>query len=76
VDGATLQQCGRLNVIPHSRPEDGKANEEIKYSHKDEVAAIPDAAIKALTTSISLTGTAEARYPPRISGKMEGIFVI
>jgi len=49
----------RVNVIPHSRPEDTKVNEGIKYSHKDEVAAIPDLAIKALTTPISLTGTAE-----------------
>lgn len=49
----------RVNVIPHSRPEDTKINEQIKYSHKDEVAAIPDAAVKALTTPISLTGTAE-----------------
>ena len=49
----------RVNVIPHSRPEDTKANEQIKYSHKDEVAAIPDAAVKALTTPISLTGKAE-----------------
>ena len=49
----------RVNVIPHSRPEDTKINEQIKYSHKDEVAAIPDAAVKALTTPISLTGKAE-----------------
>jgi PRTRC genetic system protein E len=49
----------RVNVIPHSRPEDGKVNEQIRHSHKDEVAAIPDSAIKALTTPISLTGTAE-----------------
>ncbi len=49
----------RVNVIPHSRPEDTKVNEQITYSHKDEVARIPDAAIKALTTPISLTGTAE-----------------
>ena len=49
----------RVNVIPHSRPEDTKVNEQIKYSHKDEVAAIPEAAVKALTTPISLTGTAE-----------------
>ncbi|MGB9123736.1 MAG: PRTRC system protein E [Candidatus Angelobacter sp.] len=49
----------RVNVIPHSRPEDTKVNEQIKYSHKDEVAAIPDAAVKALTTPISLTGKAE-----------------
>jgi PRTRC genetic system protein E len=49
----------RVNVIPHSRPEDTRVNEQIKYTHKDEVAAIPDPAIKALTTPISLTGTAE-----------------
>ena len=49
----------RVNVIPHSRSEDTKVNEQITYAHKDEVARIPDAAIKALTTPISLTGTAE-----------------
>jgi len=49
----------RVNVIPHTRPEDTKVNEQIKYTHRDEVAAIPDSAIKALTTPISLTGTAE-----------------
>lgn len=49
----------RVNVIPHSRPEDSKVNEQIKYSHKDEIAPIPDSAVKALTTPISLTGTAE-----------------
>jgi len=49
----------RINVMPHSRPEDAKVNDQITYSHKDEVARIPEAAIKALTTPISLTGTAE-----------------
>ncbi len=49
----------RVNIIPHSRPEDTKANDQIKYSHKDEVAGIPEAAVKALTTPISLTGTPE-----------------
>jgi PRTRC genetic system protein E len=49
----------RVNVIPHPRPEEAKINEQIKYSHKDEVAPVPDTAIKALTTPISLTGTAE-----------------
>lgn len=49
----------RVNVIPHSRPEDTKVNEQITYSHKEEVAAIPESAVKALTTPISLTGTAE-----------------
>ena len=49
----------RVNVIPHSRPEDTRVNEQIKYTHNDEVAAIPESAIKALTTPMSLTGTAE-----------------
>jgi PRTRC genetic system protein E len=49
----------RVNIIPYSRPEDSKANEQIKYPHKDEVAGIPEAAVKALTTPISLTGTPE-----------------
>ena len=49
----------RVNVIPHSRPEDTRINEQITYSHKDEVARIPDPAVKALTMPISLTGTAE-----------------
>ena len=49
----------RVNVVPHSRPEDGKANDSIKYSHKNEIAAIPEASIKALTTPLSITGRAE-----------------
>lgn len=49
----------RVNVIPHPRPEDTKVNEQIKYTHKDEVVAIPDSAIKALTVPISVTGTAQ-----------------
>jgi PRTRC genetic system protein E len=49
----------RVNVIPHSRAEDARVNEQITYAHKNEVARIPDAAVKALTTPISLTGTAE-----------------
>lgn len=49
----------RINVVPHSRPEDKKANEQINYSHKSEVASVPDEAIRALTTPVSITGTAE-----------------
>jgi PRTRC genetic system protein E len=49
----------RVNVVPHARPEDKKVNEQISYSHKNEVASVPDEAIKALTTPISITGTAE-----------------
>lgn len=60
----------RVNVIPHPRPEDTKVNEGIKYTHKDEVAAIPDSAIKALTTPISLTGAAE-----EIDAKLSGVLL-
>lgn len=49
----------RVNVVPNARPEDKKVNEQISYSHKNEVASLPDEAIKALTTPISITGTAE-----------------
>jgi PRTRC genetic system protein E len=60
----------RVNVIPHPRPEDAKVNEQIKYSHKDEMAPIPDAAVKALTTPISLTGTAE-----EIDAQLSGVLL-
>jgi PRTRC genetic system protein E len=49
----------RLNVVPQVLKEDNDANTKTKYSHRDEVAAIPDAAIKALTAPLTLTGTAE-----------------
>jgi PRTRC genetic system protein E len=49
----------RVNVVPHARPEDKKVNEQISYSHRSEVASVPEEAIKALTTPISITGTAE-----------------
>jgi PRTRC genetic system protein E len=64
----------RVNVVPHSMPEDQKVNEQIKYPHKDEIAAVPDAAIKALTTPLSLTGTAEeidAQFPAILSQYVE-----
>src|SRR5580765_6891668 len=60
----------RVNVVPHVRPEDSKVNDQIKYLHKDEVAAVPETAIKALTTPISITGTAEeidAKLPDILS---------
>ena len=56
----------RVNVVPHARPEDNKVNDQIKYSNKSEVPPVPEDAIKALTTPISITGTAEeidARFP-------------
>ena len=64
----------RVNVVPHSLPEDQKVNEQIKYSHKNEVAAVPDEAIKALTTPLSITGTAEeidAQFPAILSQYVE-----
>jgi PRTRC genetic system protein E len=38
---------------------DGKVNDKIGYSSRDKIAKVPDEAIKALTTPLSLTGTAE-----------------
>lgn len=49
----------RVNVIPQALPKDAEANNKIKYSHKDEVAEVPEPAVKALTTPLSLTGTPE-----------------
>ena len=49
----------RLNVVPQALKADNEANGKIKYSHRDEIAGIPDGAIKALTAPLSLTGTAE-----------------
>jgi PRTRC genetic system protein E len=56
----------RVNVVPHAKPDDDKVNQPIKYSNKSEVASVPEEAIKALTTPISITGTAEeidAKFP-------------
>src|SRR3954454_13539086 len=64
----------RVNVVPHVRPEDSKINEQIKYSIKSEVASVPEEAIKALTTPISITGTAEeidAKFPAILSQYVE-----
>lgn len=64
----------RVNVVPHSLPEDQKVNSQVKYSHKNEVAAVPDEAIKALTTPLSVTGTAEeidAQFPVILSQYVE-----
>src|SRR6185437_12815289 len=53
---------------------DQKVNEQIKYSHKNEVAAVPDEAIKALTTPLSITGTPEeidVQFPAILSQYVE-----
>jgi PRTRC genetic system protein E len=64
----------RVNVVPHARQEDSKVNDQIKYSTKSEVASVPEDAIKALTTPISITGTAEeidAKFPAILSQYVE-----
>ena len=47
----------RVNVIPGKTEKDNAANKEIGHSHSKEVAPIPESAITALTTPLSLTGT-------------------
>lgn len=49
----------RVNVIPNPTDKDKAANKEIGHSHSKEVASIPESAISALTTPLSLTGTPE-----------------
>jgi PRTRC genetic system protein E len=49
----------RVNVVPQTLEKDGKVNDKIGYSSKDRIAKVPDEAINALTTPLSLTGTAE-----------------
>jgi PRTRC genetic system protein E len=49
----------RVNVVPMRLEKDSQVNDKIGYSIKDKIAKVPDEAIKALTTPLSLTGTAE-----------------
>jgi PRTRC genetic system protein E len=49
----------RVNVVPQALAKDSKVNEKIGYTQKDKIAKIPDSAIHALTTPLSLTGTPE-----------------
>lgn len=49
----------RLNVVPHSMEKDGEINDKITSTSRDEVAAIPEGAIKALTTPLSVLATPE-----------------
>ena len=60
----------RVNVVPHARPEDKKVNEQLSYSSKNEVASVPEEAIKALTTPLSITGTAE-----EVDEKLPGVLL-
>jgi PRTRC genetic system protein E len=47
----------RVNVVPQALAKDSKVNEKIGYANKDKIAQIPESAIHALTTPLSLTGT-------------------
>lgn len=49
----------RVNVVPQRLDQDGKINEKISYANRDKIAPVPQSAIEALTTPLSLTGTAE-----------------
>jgi hypothetical protein len=46
----------RVNIVPATLAEDNKVNEKIGYSNKGKIAQIPESAIHALTTPLSLTG--------------------
>jgi PRTRC genetic system protein E len=49
----------RVNVVPKALEKDNHVNDKVGYSNKDKIAKVPDAAINALTTPLSITGTAE-----------------
>jgi PRTRC genetic system protein E len=49
----------RVNVVPQVLDKDSKVNDNVGYSNKDKIAKIPESAIYALTTPLSLTGTPE-----------------
>jgi len=49
----------RLNVIPQGLKADDEVNAKINHSNREEVSAVPERAIKALTTPLSISGTAE-----------------
>jgi PRTRC genetic system protein E len=46
----------RVNVVPTALAEDSKVNGKIGYSNKEKIAQIPESAVHALTTPLSLTG--------------------
>lgn len=49
----------RLNIVPKPLEKDKGANGKIGSTHSKEVAPIPNEAIHALTTPLSITGTPE-----------------
>lgn len=59
-----------VNVVPKPADKDKAVNDPIKHNHKKEVSEIPEAAILALTTPLSITGTPEeidAQLPKTLS---------
>jgi PRTRC genetic system protein E len=49
----------RVNVVPQVLEKDSKINDKVGYSNKDKIAKVPESAMHALTTPLSLTGTPE-----------------
>jgi len=49
----------RVNVVPQMLEKDSKVNDKVGYSNKEKIAKVPESAINALTTPLSLTGTPE-----------------
>jgi len=45
--------------VPHVLEKDSTINDKVGYANQDKIAKVPEAAINALTTPLSLTGTAE-----------------
>jgi PRTRC genetic system protein E len=46
----------RVNVVPMALAGDTKVNDKVGYANKDKIAQVPESAIHALTTALSLTG--------------------
>lgn len=46
----------RVNVVPMALAGDTKVNDKVDYTNKDKIAQVPESAIHALTTPLSLTG--------------------
>ena len=55
----------RVNVVPMALAVDTKVNDKVGYANKDKIAQVPESAIHALTTPLSLTGE-----PPEIDAQM------
>jgi PRTRC genetic system protein E len=49
----------RLNIVPHSTEKDRRINDKITHANRDDIAAVPDSSIQALTTPLSVVGTPE-----------------